>query len=384
MSDDATRERAERALIQARLLAADAPKRDADRAGPGTEQAKSEAAGMNPETARVEQAEPQRRRVEVERVSGKGMLFIADPHLADTPPGQRLPGYREQILGKVRACLEHARDADLVPVFLGDLFNWPRENSNTLLVELIALFAPQRPFVLVGNHDKYQARYTSDVSLAVLAAAGVSRLMAEPGPQFLLETPEAKVLVGATPDGYRIPSLFTPAPDGPESEADVVVWLTHHNIQFPDFPDKAHRIKEIEGVDWVVNGHIHRPQATIRVGGTAWANPGNITRLAYVRRLKERVPAASIWTPGREDLDYWPVPYLPFEEVFPDLGFPPETSEASNERRSKFLEGLERLNWRRTREGLGLKQFLETNLNPELPEAGLVWELYEEVTRGDQ
>jgi hypothetical protein len=49
---------------------------------------------------------------------------------------------------------------------------------------------------------------------------------------------------------------------------------------------------------------------------------------------------------------------------------------------SRFLEGLERLAWKRTREGAGLRQFLQANLNPESPETGIVWELYEEVIRG--
>ncbi|MGE4552820.1 MAG: exonuclease SbcCD subunit D [Desulfovibrionaceae bacterium] len=313
-----------------------------------------------------------------ETVRASGLLFIADPHLADTPPGQRLPGYREQILHKVELCLARARELDLCPVLLGDLFHWPRDNSNQLLVALIDLLRPQRPFALVGNHDKYQARLTSDVSLAVLQAAGVLRLLDEPGPQFVLETPSGRALVGASPDGARLPARFDRDPDTP----DTVLWLTHHNLRFPDFLEGTHRLREIPGVDLVVNGHIHRPQPTVTTGATTWVNPGNITRLTFSRHSLERIPAAHLWRPGMAQPERWDIPHLPFYEVFPDQPFP--TDEAAPDAPSRFLQGLERLAWRRTHEGIGLKQFLQDNLNPDAPEHDLIWELYEEVTRDDR
>ena len=311
-------------------------------------------------------------------IAAAGLLIIGDPHLADTPPGQRLPGFREQILAKIAAALKVARERDLVPVVLGDLFHWPRENSNTLLVALIELFAESRPFVLVGNHDKYQARLTRDVSLSVLEAAGVVRVMAEPGPQFLLKTPAGTALVGASPDAAPIPRRFPRVKPGP----DTVVWLTHHGIRFPEFADRSQDIREIPGIDWVINGHIHRPQPTVRAGATVWANPGNVTRLTFARRTMQRRPAAFVWRPGDTELSRVELPHLPFAEVFPDQEFPPE--EAEDEGKSRFLQGLERLAWRRTREGMGLRQFLQANLNPDRPETRLVCELYEEVTGGGQ
>lgn len=310
-------------------------------------------------------------------VAGNGLLLIGDPHLADIPPGQRLPGYREQVLDKLAACLDRAAKKDLVPVILGDLFHWPRDNSNQMLVALMAMFAKPRPFVLVGNHDKYQARFTPDVSLAVLDAAGVVRLMAEPGPRFLLDTPKGRALIGSTPDGYRLPKAFERDSGCPET----VVWLCHHNISFPEFLDRACAIKEIPGVDWLINGHIHRPQPSMAKGQTTWANPGNITRLTFTRRSLEREPAAFAWAPGCSELEKWVIPHLPFEQVFPDQEFPPEEMEQEGD--SRFIKGLERLAWKRTREGVGLKQFLEKNLDPEKAESSLIWELYKEVTASE-
>lgn len=307
---------------------------------------------------------------------GAGLFLVGDPHVAANPPGQRLESYCRDILDKISACLQKAAELDMVPVILGDLFHWPRENPNGLLVDLIDLFREHRPFVLVGNHDKYQARFTSDVSLAVLDVAGAVRLMDEPGPQFVLETATGGTLVGATPDGHPVPRSF----EGGE-DFDNVVWLTHHNIAFPDFEKPHYSIRDIPGIDWVINGHIHRPKDSIKKGGTIWANPGNITRLAFTRLALERKPQAAIWKPGLDDLEKWDVPHRDFYEVFPDQEFLPE-EEQGEVSESRFLRGLERLAWKRTREGAGLKQFLDENLSPDEPETELIWELYNEVTNG--
>ncbi len=310
-------------------------------------------------------------------VRGKGLFLIADPHLADTPPGQRLDGYLDQIMVKLEACLERADELGMAVVILGDLFHKPRDNSNKMLVELIRIFGA-RPkdnpvWVLVGNHDKYQSRFTEDVTLAVLEAAGVVSLMKDAGQQFLLETDDGPVLVCASPDGTSLPKKYDRQPDDPKT----VIWLTHHNIQFPEFIDRAYSIKELPGIDWLINGHIHRPQETIKKGQTTWANPGNITRLTFTRRSMDREPAAAIWTIGCEELEKWVVPFETFDVVFPDQDLPPEEHEIEGE--SNYVKGLERLAWQRTQEGTGLKQFLTDNVTRETQEGELIWELYEEV-----
>ncbi|EHJ49173.1 metallophosphoesterase [Solidesulfovibrio carbinoliphilus subsp. oakridgensis] len=307
----------------------------------------------------------------------RGLLCIPDPHVAGAPPMQRLESFMDDVLSKLAACLDEAAREDLVPVVLGDLFHWPRENPNTLMVALIELFRPHHPFVLVGNHDKYQARFTADTSLAVLRAAGVVEVLEAPGLFLRLETPTGTAVIGASPDGAPLPASVEKAAD------EESVWLTHHGIGFPDYLEQRIKIREIPGLDWVINGHMHRPQPTVTAGATRWANPGNITRLHFSRRSKERVPMAAIWRPGADDLERWPIPHRPFEEVFPDQEFPPEET-AAPEVESRFLEGLARLAWRRTREGAGLREFLSANLNPENPETKIIWELYREVTHADE
>lgn len=323
----------------------------------------------------------------LERITGRGLLVISDPHLTATSPGHRLPGFLEQIMEKLRFGLEYAAEHGYIPVILGDLFHLPRDNPNHMLVELIELFRAYRPFVLVGNHDKYQARYTGDVSMAVLDAAGVLRLMDTPGPRFVLVTDVGDVLVGASPDFSPIPkSILNYLTEEERERFTRVVWCTHHNVGFPEFEGNALKPYEIPGVDWVLNGHIHRPQPTLTRGTTRWANPGSLARMAFSHTAKKRVPSMFVWRPELADLEPVKVPYLPFCEVFPENELPPDTPETDGRvRESEFLKGLERLAWRRTREGAGLKDFLTANLDPETPEAEVVWALYQEVVRdGDR
>lgn len=321
-------------------------------------------------------------------IHADGLILPADPHVTATPPGQRMEGYLEHILEKLTAILEEAVRRNLQVVILGDLFHWPRENSNQVLVRLIELFGEHgrkhlKPWCLVGNHDKYQARYTPDVSMAVLEVAGVLEVISTPGPQFLLQAHGRRLLVGASPD-------FSPLPERYEKgDKDEVLWITHHNIGFPDFEDKPLRIREVPGVDWMVNGHIHRPQPMQVKGNTHWVNPGGLVRMQFTRYSKERKPVAAVWTPEcleKGELELWQVPIRPFEEVFPDQALP-EDNAGQVESESLFVQGLERLAWRRTKEGLGLKQFLGQNLkdthDPESSaEERLVWKLYEEVVSG--
>lgn len=313
----------------------------------------------------------------------RGVLFLTDVHLAGTPPGQRLPGYMEQTLAKLAFCLEEARRRDLLPVICGDLFHWPRENPNELLVRCLEIFrplagTPLEAWVLVGNHDKWQARYTDDVSLAVLETARICKVMHTPGPQCRLEIDGRRVLLGASPDMTALPRHY------PREEGETVIWVTHHGLGFRDYLEKHTPMREIPGVDWVFNGHLHQPQPMERRGATRYVNLGSLARMTFSPRTKARRPAAWIWRPDMESQDQMErleVPFLPFEQVFPDQPFP-QAQEKEPEGGSRFVAGLERLAWRRTREGAGVKQFLDENLDPSLPESSIIMQLYEEVCHG--
>ena len=274
----------------------------------------------------------------LETVRASGLFLIADPHLADIPPGQRLDGYLDQIMTKLKACLDRARDMDMVPVLLGDLFHWPRDNSNKMLVDLIRLFGsrPDGPAIraLVGNHDKYQSRFTDDVSLAVLETAGVLLLMKESGPQFILDTGKERVLVCASPDGTPLPKKYDRKPDDPET----VVWLTHHNIRFPEFIERAYSIKELHGIDWLINGHIHRPQPTItkgtdHLGQPRQRHPADLHPAVHGPRTGRRHLDARLRGPGKMG-----GPFPVFRQGLPGPG--PAARGTGNRRGIQFYQGV--------------------------------------------
>ncbi|ROR03344.1 metallophosphoesterase family protein [Desulfosoma caldarium] len=301
-----------------------------------------------------------------------GLLFIGDPHVAAYPPGHRTDDYRSAVLGKLAHCLREARERRLLPVILGDLFHVPRDNPNGLLVKLMELFRPTSPWVLVGNHDKYEARLTQDVSLAVLRAAQVLVLLDRAGPVAWLQLDNTRVLLGASPDWTPIPSAVQ------ANEVDKVVWITHHNVRFPDYEAGRIALREIPGVDLVVNGHIHTPKPPQRRGQTLWVNPGSLTRITRSAVTRNLRPAVALWTPRHEEPVRLEVPHAPFDDIFPSLDTPlnPEGEVLDA---SRFIQGLENLALRKTTEGVGLKAFLEANLDPSDPVTPIIWTLYEEV-----
>jgi predicted phosphodiesterase len=305
-----------------------------------------------------------------------GLLFIGDPHLAASPPGFRIDDYCQTILGKLAFCLDLAAGHAYLPIILGDLFHLPRNNPNHLLVDVMELFRPVKPWVLVGNHDKHEARLTRDVSLAVLQAAGVITLLAEAGPVGQIRLCGHKVLLGASPDWSPLPAAVD------RLGADFVVWVTHHDLKFPDYDAGKVALREIPGIDLVVNGHIHTPKPPQPRGQTLWFNPGGISRVSRSIYTQKIQPAAGLWHPGLPTPETVPIPHRPFAEVFQAFTAE-EASRHSALDKSMFIRGLENLMIRKTSEGVGLKSFLEANLIPDDPLDNMIWELYTEVMNAD-
>ena len=249
-------------------------------------------------------------------LSASGLGFLSDPHLAAEPPGVRGPGYKGQIMAKLRDGLAKARERDLVPVLLGDLFHRARGNPRELVAEAGDVLAPHRPWVLVGNNDLHNGILEDGGPLRTLERSNTIRLMDRPGPYFLLRTPEGTALFGATPYGYPYPDSFDAARYG----VGAVLWGSHHHAAFPEYPDKPHRLREIPGVDWVVNGHLHRPLDQRVHGSTFWLNIGSLARGKPRERNKHRVPVLTIWTfAGHQTrrMETVPLAHQPFSVVFP-------------------------------------------------------------------
>lgn len=285
----------------------------------------------------------------------QGILFIGDPHLASRNPGFRKDEYPRAILEKLRWSLDLATSEGLLPVLLGDLFHWPRDNANWLLTEVLNLLAGRQVLAVTGNHDTTERTLKEDDSLSVMAASGRIILLDQTGP-WSGTIGGREVVLGGTCWSDPLPDGYTEAPEG-----SLVIWIAHHNIGFPGAGEDWLKPRPLPGIDILVNGHIHRPLEDVRKGNTLWLNPGNISRVQRADAVREATPSVlRLDIQGAE----WStraitVPFAPFEEVF--------HLDASNEiaplDSSAFVQGLESLRTLKTEGGVGLLEFLDKNLS---------------------
>ena len=206
----------------------------------------------------------------------RGLLLIGDPHLEGRQPGFRKDDYPNVVLDKLAWCLKHAADQHLLPALLGDLFDKPRDNPTWMLGRLIDMLNVE-VIGLYGNHDCAEPALSEHDSLSLLVKAGRLRLVDEANP-WRGTIYGRTVLVGGSSYRHPIPRAFA-AGQAADGSKPLVLWLTHHDIVVPGYEEQG-RIhpREIDGIDLVVNGHIHRHLADVQAGRTLWLTPGNISR----------------------------------------------------------------------------------------------------------
>jgi hypothetical protein len=171
------------------------------------------------------------------------------------------------------------------------------------------------------------------------------------------------VVVGGSSYRQEFPARF----DAPAAEPPpLVVWLAHHNILMPGYEEaelgaRAIAPYEIEGIDFVVNGHIHRRLEPVRAGTTCWLTPGNIARIKRSDATRSHVPSVLRMDVSSDDchLSYVDVPHRPFDEVFHEI----LADEGPETMASAFVTGLAELQARRTSDGAGLMEFLRQNVH---------------------
>lgn len=296
-----------------------------------------------------------------QRSGYQGLLFIGDPHLEGRQPGFRKDDYPEVILGKLQWCLDYAQQQRLLPALLGDVFDKPRDNPTWMLGRLMELLSSQEVIGIYGNHDCAETQLTENDSLSLLIKSGCIRLVSEDEPWFG-EINQRCVYVGGSSYRHRIPDPFI-MPERQQSlfdQSTIVFWMTHHDIDVPGYTSGVLTPREVENIDYVVNGHIHRRLDPVEKGMTTWLTPGNISRRSRSDANKNHEPSVlrvDIWA-DHHDLKYITVPHQPFQDVF----YESVADEPESEFSSSFVSGLAELMCRRTETGAGLHVFLEKNL----------------------
>lgn len=286
----------------------------------------------------------------------KGLLFIGDPHLASRIPGYRKDNYMEAILKKLDYALLYAEEHQLLPVILGDLFHWPRDNATRLLTQLIRLFENRLVLSVTGNHDTTEQILQDDDSLAVLAAANRIYLLDHSGP-WKGTINNTSVVIGGSTWCDHIPTSFDNASNS------LIIWITHHNICFSDSEKMGMKPQELPGIHLVINGHIHRPRPHETHGMTTWINPGNISRIQRSEEVRTAIPSVLMLTPLQNFT--WltvniPLPHESFENVFYSMN--QTFASESYVNGSAFIQGLEELESMRTSGGAGLVTFINNNI----------------------
>ena len=286
-----------------------------------------------------------------------GLLFIGDPHLASRAPGFRKDEYPRTVLAKLRWAMDYAAENKLLPVLLGDLFDFPRDNANWLLVELLGLFN-DGILAVFGNHDCKEDTLGDNDTLSVLVAAGRVRLLDCDRP-WVSTMNGTTVVLGGSCWGQKLPKSFDRSKLPPDRPA-LVFWLAHHDLRFPGYDAGRSDCAEVPGIDAVINGHIHRRLEDVVAGSTVWMNPGNIARVARGDACRDHVPGVLRVdvTPGRWSHQRVAVPHLAYDEVF----HPEVQAAAAETDQSLFIRELAALQAVRTATGAGLQVFLDANL----------------------
>lgn len=212
-----------------------------------------------------------------------GFLFVGDPHLTSRRPGRRKDAdFGRTVLSKIEQCVRIANERNLQMVFLGDLFDRPTEENESLKPALVRLLMGLRYVAIsnLGNHEIISTALSDSDTISILDAGMSLRIQKTSGliGVFSLASGEdtMTVALGATPFGQSIPDDVTEHLDA----ADTVVWLTHHDVAFDGAYPGALEPFEIRGCGLVINGHMHASFPAIERGETTWFNPGNITRLS--------------------------------------------------------------------------------------------------------
>lgn len=267
-----------------------------------------------------------------------GLLIVGDPHLTSRQISKRhdLVSTMETCLDKLSQVVKIANRENLFVVFLGDFFDSDKENNIYLLTKTIRILKSldHKPLTIVGNHEKTEDKLADYNMLVSLIEANVMDVFIDNKITQTLElhdktlNKDYHIAIGGTNYGSKIPDKVT----RPEN-IEKLIWITHHDLLFKSAYPGAVPLKEIDGVDLVINGHMHKAQPQQQEKTTTWCCPGNILRQTV--DLAEQKVCVFMWTLNNHENEYKKL--IPIElEYQKDIFKKPEVIEADIDARNDY------------------------------------------------
>lgn len=249
-------------------------------------------------------------------------LVIGDVHLSDKPPSIRTESYKDDVLAKLRWCVELAIREDAQAIIqAGDIFHikTPSRTSHELVLETAKVLTDghEIPVLIVpGNHDLQNDRLES-LSSQPLGALSMH--------------PQIDIFIGRSakaPDVFAIPYLsnletMLPGWAAEWAEKKEPLIVTHAPL-FPDgvCPPYDH----MEASEWAEKfpgawatyyGHIHDSHDVYTAdSGMQMINRGALSRGSIHENTLRRVPQVTHVNTGIQSIDGYQVPHRPAREVF--------------------------------------------------------------------
>lgn len=224
-------------------------------------------------------------------------LVLNDIHVAASPPIGARDLYVQDVFNMLREARDYARNNGChYTILTGDLFHAKRNVPYWLVRDLIELFAewPGRKLAIVGNHDLGYGGLASvpHQPIGVLFEAGVLEWLRE---DIVTEDciPNAPgqphgdcehVRIQWSPANYTDTLDHNPQNFGLERRdgVDWAVKVSHGSLTPPGKPFPYHTIPvntvPTEGMDLVLNGHLHNDSGLQDVKGCTFACLGSLGR----------------------------------------------------------------------------------------------------------
>lgn len=309
------------------------------------------------------------------------ILNIGDPHLYNARPGRRRDeDFLETVLNKLTQIKNIANEKNCFSLITGDFFHTKTIDIKSEFINKIIKVLKEfnhKPLVLSGNHEKAEWKITDKDALSILKNTDLIDVLDGNGlvGKIIVEQDGVKQIIGigGTCFGETIPydltsfigmeenssfrddeeiEIYKEALEkqkgqkiilidkSPKEKSNVelhnriksllgvdkIIWITHHDLAFNEVFPFSRPLHPIDGVDIMINGHMHSYKKPVKKDLTQCYNPGNIVRLKIDEI--DNIPSVWIYSPFDNEKEYdingleieklhrIVLKYKPYEEVF--------------------------------------------------------------------